>query len=359
MEIDRSLIVKGADILVVDDTIENLTLLTKMLKDSGYAVRPVPNGKLALQAAANKKPDLILLDITMPEMDGYEVCQKLKADPNVSDVPVLFISALSQTDEKVKAFEVGGIDYITKPFQYDEVKARVDAHLNLYRLQTQLEEVVRDQVREIYDQQMGMIFGLAKLAEIRDTDTGKHLERIRELCRLFASELHTLPKYQNHVDNDYVVRIFQASPLHDVGKVGIPDHILLKPGKLTPEEFEIMKTHTVIGAKTLMDVRQRFPNNQFVKMGIKIALSHHERWDGKGYPEGLLGDNIPLSARIMTIVDVYDAVRSKRVYKPPVSHEETCKIILAGAGSQFDPELVNIFASLRPRFQEIWEDLQD
>lgn len=359
MEIDRSLIVKGADILVVDDTLENLTLLTKMLKDSGYAVRPVPNGRLALQAAANKKPDLILLDITMPEMDGYEVCQKIKADAKLHDIPVLFISALSQTEEKLKAFEVGGIDYITKPFQYDEVKARVDAHLNLYRLQTQLEDVVKDQVREIYDQQMGMIFGLAKLAEIRDTDTGKHLERIRELCRLFAGELQKLPKCQDHVDNDYVVRIYQASPLHDVGKVGIPDHILLKPGKLTPEEFEIMKTHTVIGAKTLMDVSQRFPNNQFIRMGIKIALSHHERWDGKGYPEGLVGDYIPLSARIMTIVDVYDAVRSKRVYKPPVSHEETCKIIMAGAGSQFDPELVNVFASLRRRFQEIWEELQD
>ncbi len=151
----------------------------------------------------------------------------------------------------------------------------------------------------------------------------------------------------------------QSQPVGSCGKVGIPDHILLKPGKLTPEEFEIMKTHTVIGAKTLMDVSQRFPNNQFIRMGIKIALSHHERWDGKGYPEGLVGDNIPLSARIMTIVDVYDAVRSKRVYKPPVSHEETCKIIMAGAGSQFDPELVNVFASLRRRFQEIWEELQD
>jgi putative two-component system response regulator len=359
MELDLSLIAKSADILVVDDTIENLTLLSKMLKDSGYSVRPVPSGKLALQAAANKKPDLILLDITMPEMDGYEVCQNLKSDPKVRDIPVLFISALSQTEEKVKAFEVGGVDYITKPFQFEEVKARVDAHLHLYRLQQYLAEVVQDQVREIYEQQMGMIFGLAKLAEIRDTDTGKHLERIRELCRLFASELQKMPKYQNHVDNDYVVRIFQASPLHDVGKVGIPDHILLKPGKLTPEEFDIMKTHTVIGAKTLMDVRQRYPNNQFIRMGIKIALSHHERWDGKGYPEGLVGENIPLSARIMTIVDVYDAVRSKRIYKPPVPHEETCKIILAGAGSQFDPELVNVFASLRRRFQEIWEELQD
>jgi len=359
MELDLSLIAKSADILVVDDTIENLTLLTKMLKDSGYSVRPVPNGKLALQAAATKKPDLILLDITMPEMDGYEVCQRLKADVKLREVPVLFISALSQTEEKVKAFEVGGVDYITKPFQFDEVKARVDAHLHLYRLQQYLAEVVQDQVREIYEQQMGMIFGLAKLAEIRDTDTGRHLERIRELCRLFASELQKMPKHQNHVDNDYVVRIFQASPLHDVGKVGIPDHILLKPGKLTPEEFDIMKTHTVIGAKTLMDVRQRYPNNQFIRMGIKIALSHHERWDGKGYPEGLIGDNIPLSARIMSIVDVYDAVRSKRVYKPPLPHEETCKIILAGAGSQFDPELVNVFASLRKRFQEIWEEMQD
>lgn len=358
-EINFSLISKGADILVVDDTLENLTLLTKMLKDSGYLVRPVPSGKLALQAAISKIPDLILLDITMPEMDGYEVCRKLKSEPELKDVPVLFISALSQTDEKVKAFEVGGVDYITKPFQFEEVKARVEAHLNLHRLQVHLEDVVKDQVKEIYEQQMGMIFGLAKLAEIRDTDTGKHLERIRELCKMFAEALNKKAEYRSHVDTAYCERIYQASPLHDIGKVGIPDHILLKPGKLTPEEFEIMKTHTVIGAQTLMEVRQRFPNNEFVKMGIKIALSHHEKWDGSGYPEGLKENKIPLSARIMTVVDVYDAVRSKRVYKPPISHREACQIIREGKGKHFDPSLIDVFVDLEPRFEEVWESLQD
>jgi putative two-component system response regulator len=214
----------------------------------------------------------------MPEMDAYEVCRRLKSNPRLAEIPVLFISALSQTDEKVKAFEVGGIDYITKPFQFDEVKARVETHLSLHRLQMNLEDVVRGQVKEIYELQMGMIFGLAKLAEIRDTDTGKHLERIRILCKLLADEIHLMPEYAGHVDGEYCERIYQSSPLHDIGKVGIPDSILLKPGRLEADEFEIMKTHTVIGAEALMNVRQRFPNNEFIKMGIKIALSHHERW---------------------------------------------------------------------------------
>jgi putative two-component system response regulator len=222
-----------------------------------------------------------------------------------------------------------------------------------------LEEQVTHQVKEITELQMGMIFGLAKLAEARDNDTGKHLERIQILCRLFARELQNKPKISGHVNDAYCERIFHASPLHDIGKVGIPDNILLKPGKLTPEEFEIMKTHTILGAQTLMEVRNRFPKNAFVQMGIKIARWHHERWDGTGYPDGLKGEGIPLSARIMSIVDVYDAVRSKRVYKSALKHEETCAIIKNSSGTQFDPYLVEIFKDLEDRFDEIWSNLQD
>jgi putative two-component system response regulator len=359
MNIDLSLLSKNADILVVDDTIENLTLLTHMLKDCGYQVRPVPNGRLALQAARAAKPDLILLDITMPEINGYDTCLALKKDPTLSEVPVLFISALSETSEKLRAFEVGGLDYITKPFQFEEVRARVETHLRLNGLQKNLKGQVAAQVHEITALQMGMIFGLAKLAECRDTDTGKHLERIQTLCRNFAEELHTMPAYADHVTREYCERIFHASPLHDIGKVGIPDNILLKPGKLTPEEFEIMKTHTTLGADTLREVQKRFPNNEFVDMGIRIAQSHHEKWNGAGYPNGTKGNNIPLSARIMAIVDVYDAVRSKRVYKPPVSHEETCAIIEKDAGTHFDPDLVDVFKHMQSDFVEIWSSMQD
>ena len=359
MEINYSLISENANIMIVDDTIENLVLLTRMLKDCGYITRPVPNGRLALQAARAEKPDLFLLDITMPEMDGYEVCLHLKRDPQLKEVPVLFISALSETSEKVKAFSVGGVDYITKPFQFEEVKARIETHLNLHRLQMGLEDQVEKQVKEIIDLQMGMIFGLAKLAEARDNETGKHLERIQILCKMFADELIEQPKFSEYVDKTCCDLIFHASPLHDIGKVGIADNILLKPGKLTPDEFEIMKTHTTIGSQTLEEVQHRFPNNEFLTMGIKIARFHHEKWNGQGYPDGLSGEEIPLSARIMAVVDVYDAVRSKRVYKPPVPHQETCEIIRKDSGTHFDPDLVDVFIRLQAKFNDVWTSLQD
>lgn len=356
MEINYSLLCADANIMVVDDTVANLALLTRMLKDCGYNVRPVPNGRLALQAIRRDKPDLILLDITMPEMDGYEVCQHLKRDPELKEIPVIFISALSETSEKIKAFEAGGVDYVTKPFQFDEVKARVETHLKLHRFQMSLEDQVEKQVKEIVELQMGMIFGLAKLAEARDNDTGKHLERIQVLCKLFADELHLHPKYQEQVDVTYCDRIFHASPLHDIGKVGIADNILLKPGKLTAEEFEIMKTHALIGSQTLEAVQQRFPNNEFLMMGISIARSHHEKWNGQGYPDGLSGETIPLSARIMAIVDVYDAIRSRRVYKPPVSHQETVEIIQRDSGTHFDPALIKVFSELQDKFYTVWSN---
>ena len=359
MVINQSLLSKNANIMAVDDTVENLVLLTSLLKQNGYIVRPVPNGRLALQAAKNEKPDLILLDITMPEMDGYEVCANLKKDPELKDIPVLFISALDQTIDKLKAFEMGGVDYIPKPFQFEEVRARVETHLKLHRLQMNLEDQVRNQVQEITESQMSMIFGLAKLAEVRDNETGKHLERIQILCNLFAEELRGNPKFSEEVDVDYGERIFFASPLHDIGKVGIPDHILLKPGKLTPEEFEIMKTHVTIGYETLKEVYNRFPHNDFVKMGMEIARSHHEKWNGQGYPDSLAGMKIPLSARIMAVVDVYDAVRSKRIYKPPVNHHETCKVIEEGNGTHFDPDLTRVFHKLNSEFDKVWKKLQD
>jgi putative two-component system response regulator len=357
MEIDLSLLSENASILIVDDTIANLSLLARMLKDCGYQARPVPNGRLALQAAKNQKPDLVLLDITMPEMDGYEVCTRFKQDPDLREVPVIFISALSQTEEKVRAFNTGGVDYITKPFQFEEVKARVETHLKLHRLQVSLEDQVANQVKEISDLQMGMIFGLAKLAEARDTDTGSHLERIQLLCRMLGEELLRNREFDTEINQQYCDRLFHASPLHDIGKVGIPDSVLLKPGRLTGEEFEVMKTHTTIGAKTLKEVQNKFPNNEFIQMGVKIARSHHERWDGKGYPEGISGVEIPLCARIMAIVDVYDAIRSKRIYKPPITHIETCEIINRENGTHFEPVIVTAFNRLASRFNDVWTQL--
>jgi len=353
-------------ILIVDDTPANLQVLAEMLKNRGYKARPVPSGKLAIQASQSDPPDLILLDITMPDMDGFQVCQRLKEDKKLKDIPVIFVSALNETLDKVKAFSVGGVDYITKPFQFEEVQARVDTHLKLRRLQTELEmynqnlqELVQSKVKEISDLQLSMIFAMAKLAESRDYQTGKHLDRVRTICRVIADKLSESSHYKDRVSPDYMNNIFHASPLHDIGKVGIPDSILLKPGKLSPDEFEIMKKHTSIGAETLSAVRGQYPKNAFLNMGIAIARSHHEKWDGNGYPDGLAGDDIPLSARIVAVADTYDALISLRPYKPPFSHEKACDIIMQESGSHFDPGVVEIFVYLERDNPEIFEKLKD
>ncbi len=264
-------------IMIVDDQPENLRLLGYMLRDEGYDVRPVPNGRMALRAAMTDPPDLILLDINMPDMDGYELCQRLKEDERLQKIPVLFISAMNAVDDKVRAFNAGGLDYVTKPFQFKEVSARVKTHIELRRLQKELErhnlhlaDLVAEQVKEISSSQMSMIFALSKLSESRDDDTGKHMERVRGVCRILAMALKRSRECPDAVDDKFVENIFQASPLHDIGKVGISDTILLKPGKLTPEEFGIMKTHTVIGADTLDAVRENIPITHLLAWGLRL-----------------------------------------------------------------------------------------
>lgn len=272
---------------------------------------------------------------------------------------MIFISALTDVDEKVKAFEVGGVDYVTKPFQFEEVKARIETHLKLHILTLDLEKQVQEQIKEISDSQMNMIFALAKLAELRDDETGKHIERVQAYCGLLTIALFALPQYQAQMDRNFQQMIFFASPLHDIGKVGIADAILQKTGKLTVEEFKIMKTHTTIGARKLAEVHKRYPHNNFISMGIAIARSHHENWDGSGYPDGLHGEEIPLSARIMALADVYDALRARRVYKPAFSHEQSCEIILGERGKKFDPGLCDVFGDLREEFANAWQIFQD
>ncbi len=355
-----------ATILVVDDTPENLRVLLELLKAEGYKARAVPSGKLALQAAASEPPDLILLDIMMPGMDGYEVCRHLKQDPALREIPVVFLSALDGTENKVRAFEVGGVDYVIKPFQFDEVRARVETHLRLRRLQLllaaqnrRLQELVAEQVREISDSQMATIFALAKLAESRDKGTGQHIERVQIYCRLIASHLRENPSYADVINDAFVENIFRASSLHDIGKVAIRDGVLLKPGPLTEDEFDEMKSHTTLGARTLQKVQRAYPGNAFLRMGIEIALSHHERWDGTGYPHGLAGAQIPLSARIMAVADSYDAARSRRFYKPALPHEECCAAILRRAGTFLDPDVVQAFTRAEVEFRAVADSLDE
>ncbi|HOO70523.1 MAG TPA: response regulator [Spirochaetota bacterium] len=348
---------KQANILIVDDTPANLTLLSGILKEKGYRVRPVPSGKLALGAVEIEPPDLILLDISMPELDGFEVCRRLKDDIRFRDIPVIFVSALTETLEKVKAFSVGGVDYITKPFQFEEIEARVETHLKLHRYQTYLEELVQEQVREISESQMSTIFALSKLAESRDRETGRHLERVQRYCALLAENLKNEPPYISVIDDTFISNLINASPLHDIGKVAIEDRILLKPGKLTDDEFEIMKTHSAIGAATIEAVHEQYPKNSFINMGISMARSHHEWWNGNGYPQSLEGDEIPLPARIMAVADVYDALRSTRCYKGPYSRSESRDIIEKGSGTQFEPLMVNVFLSKEDDFNRISREM--
>lgn len=347
-------------VMVVDDNPANLRLMEEMLRPRGYEVRSFPRGRMALAAATQNPPDLILLDITMPEMTGYEVCERLKASPQLAKIPVIFLSALDALEDRLRGFRAGGVDYISKPFQFEEVQARVDAHVRLRRFQIQIEsdnrrlqDLVQAQVGRIAEGHLATIFAIARLAETRDDQTGKHLERIQTFCQLLAEGLSRISPYNDVIDKAWIEDIFHASPLHDIGKVAIPDQILQKPGKLTPEEAAIMKTHTTLGAHTLRAVYQRFPDNNLIAMGIEAALSHHERWDGTGYPNGLRGEEIPLCARILAVADCYDALRSKRCYKPAVPHDETCAIILENCGTQFDPAVSAVFRELASTFGEV------
>lgn len=349
-----------ATIMVVDDTPANLDLLAEMLHRQGFRVVQFPNGTLALRAASRNPPDLILLDIMMPDMSGFEVCRRLKSDEVLQAIPVIFISALDDEPSKLKAFSEGGVDYVTKPFHEEEVLARVRTHLSLCAMRRELQaqnlylqDLVRAQVREISDLQLATILALSKLAEIRDYGTGLHIECTQSMCRALALELRGHPRFAQSINDAFVENIFHAAALHDIGKVGIPDNILLKPGRLTPSEYEIMKRHTVIGAMTLQSVRAQYPLNEFVNMGIAITRSHHERWDGAGYPDGLAGEKTPLSARIMALADVYSALRSERPYKKAFTHEESRQIILQGAGTHFDPAVVQAFCVLDREFKAI------
>jgi len=354
-------------ILIIDDSPEAIVVLGNALPKH-YKRQAAISGENAIKLldTSEELPDLILLDVMMPGMDGYEVCSHLKKDERLKEIPVIYLSALTDTKDKVKAFEQGGVDYIEKPFQFEEVRARVDTHLKLRYFQRELEahnnnlkEMVEEKVKEISESQIATIFAMAKLAESRDNDTGDHLKRIQIFCGLIAKKLSQHPKYKGKINAEFIDILQKASPLHDIGKVGIRDVILLKPGKLTTEEFEEMKEHTTIGANTLEEVYQKYPGNYFVKIGIEIAESHHEKWDGSGYPKGLCGDEIPLSARIMALVDVYDALRSKRVYKEAYSKEKTREIIIQGSGKHFDPLIVEVFLEFEEEFDKAYTSLKE
>jgi putative two-component system response regulator len=350
----------GVGVLVVDDAPANLRLLSEVLRRGGLSPRPVNGGRLAIEAALADPPGLVLLDLAMPGMSGLEVCRWFKRDERLQDIPIIFISGAQGTDEKVEAFRAGAVDYVTRPFQAQEVLARVTTHLRLRRLQAELvahartlEARIAEQVEAVTASQLATIFALAKLAEARDDETGHHVERVQAFARVLAVGLRGLGLDAPQLTSQFIDTLYQTASLHDIGKVATPDHVLLKPGSLDATEFDVMKAHCTRGAETLGAVLARYPDNQFLRMGVDVARSHHERWDGGGYPDGLVGPAIPLAARIVALADFYDAMVSQRCYRPAFGHEATCELILAGSGTHFDPDVVTAFRGLAPEFQRL------
>lgn len=345
---------KDVNILIVDDVSVNLAILAEILHCAGYATRSATSAKEAMEAVKELPPQLILLDASMPEMDGYEFCSLLKADARTREIPVIFISAMTSQEDKKKGFRVGAVDFITKPFDSDEVTLRVNTQVKNYVMQRELTEYNRrlhkmmsDQIRKVTEDQKNLIYALVRLAETREDPTGTHMENVAANARLLAQSLQFSLQYEKEVSNNFIDDIELAAPLHDIGNMGIKDRILLKNGKLTPDEMEVMKTHTEVGARALADIHARNEYSRYLKMAADIAYYHHERWDGDGYPRGLKGRQIPLAARIVSVVDVYDVLLREKCYKAAYSHEKSMQIIVGEAGKSFDPGIVEVLCKIQ------------
>jgi putative two-component system response regulator len=340
-------------VLLVDDNTANLQVLRENLDGLGYKLLIAKNGKSALEIVQKARPDLILLDIMMPEMDGYEVCRRLKAVEETRHIPVIFLTAMADAQDEAKGLAIGAVDYITKPINPELVRARVRNHLELKRHRDRLEDLVRSKTREVLLTQAVMIESLATLAEYRDPETGGHIKRTQNYVKALAVQLKDHPRFQAELDEKTIELLYLSAPLHDIGKVGVPDQILLKGGRLDDAEFEQMKKHTLFGEEALRLTEQKLGRSTFLHLAREIAASHQEKWDGSGYPRGLKGAEIPVAGRLMALADVYDALISKRIYKPPMPHEKAVEIIRQGRGTHFDPDVVEAFLALEDTFRNI------
>jgi putative two-component system response regulator len=352
-------------ILIVDDTPDNIMLLSRLLKDR-YNTKVANNGSTALQiAGATPGLDLILLDVMMPGLDGYETCRQLKANPVTADIPVIFLTARNQVEDEAMGLSLGAVDYLAKPISPPILFARVATQLNLRAARRELqdhnenlEKLVQERTAQLYLMQEAIIVAMASMAETRDQETGNHIRRTQNYVRALARHLQAHPrlnaKISAELSDEAIELLYRSAPLHDIGKVGIPDRILLKPGNLDREEFEIMKMHAVYGRDTIMLVEKHIGgSNSFLMFAREIAHSHQEKWDGSGYPQNLAGEQIPLSARLMAVADVYDALISKRVYKPAFTHEQAMDVMRKGRGSHFDPDVLDAFFEIEPEFARI------
>lgn len=353
-------------ILVVDDVPDNLILASSLLKDY-YKVKVAINGEKALAILASDPPDLILMDVMMPVMDGYETCRRLKTQPGLADIPVIFLTAKGEAEDEAKGFQVGAVDYIVKPLTPALLLARIKTHLTLQKTQNDLkdrnfylESEIAKRIKEVTILQEVAITAMASLVESRDQETSAHVQRTSEYVKELALQLRDHPKFSELLSLDTIYLMAKSTPLHDIGKIGIPSMILWKPGKLNYEEFELIKNHSRIGKESILRAESLIKGTEsFLRFAKEMAYSHHEKWDGSGYPEGLAGEEIPVSARLMAIADVYDALISRRVYKDPIPHDEAIDIIRSEGGKHFDPIMVEAFLKITDRFKEISETYQD
>jgi putative two-component system response regulator len=352
-------------IIMVDDNPANLRIGKNILSDK-YTVATAPSSDKMFSLLENNKPALILLDIDMPGVDGYEAIKILKTKPETKDIPVIFLTALTEADSELAGLSLGAIDYITKPIQPQLLLKRIEVHL-LVEAQRQileqqadelkffndnLQKMVDEKTRNIVEMQNALLKTMAELVEYRDDITGRHIERTQHGIKVLLEEMEKENLYTDETKDWDVEILLQSCQLHDVGKISISDRILKKPGKLNEDEYEDMKIHTQIGRQIVEKVEVLTHESEFLKYAKIFAASHHEKWDGTGYPNGLKGEEIPLLGRIMAIADVYDALTSVRPYKQAFSHEEAIKIIQEGSGTQFDPALVEIFVKTADHFKE-------
>ncbi len=333
-------------ILIVDDISDNIDVLSSVLR-SQYKVKAALNGERALKiSTGDSQPDMILLDIMMPEMDGYEVCRRLKENPATAKIPVIFVTAKNQEADEKRGLGLGAVDYITKPISPPLVLARVHTHLALYDQSRVLEQKVRERTLELQQTRQEIIRRLGRAAEFKDNETGLHVIRMSHYTRLIAEAVECGDEWSNLVYN--------AAPMHDIGKIGIPDKILLKPGKLDDEEWKLMYQHPEFGATIIGE-----HNSDLLKMSREIALAHHEKWDGSGYPYGLKGEEIVLAARIVAIADVFDALTTERPYKKAWEVDDAVKLINENAGSHFDPGMVPLFNKVLPEILAIKQQYEE
>ena len=362
-----------SSILVVDDEVTNLSLVAGLLRDH-YQVKIAKDGERAFALAQNEVPDLILLDVMMPGINGYTLCAMLKADPITSAIPVIFLTSQTDAGNEEHGLSLGAVDYITRPIRPGILLSRVRAHMadattsRTIRVSNEyLEFEVNKRTKQVTAMQDVTILAMASLSETRDTDTGNHLRRTQNYVRLLAHRMRRHPEYAEYLTDEVIHTLYRCAPLHDIGKVGIPDRILLKPGKYTDDEYEVMKRHPTLGRDALASAQrvagsaaqQLGGTADFFEIAKDVVYSHHEKWDGSGYPQGLAGRDIPIGARLMSIADVYDALISPRVYKPAMPAQQAEAIIFKGRGTFFAPEMVDGFIELNNEFRRVAQRYAD